>query len=152
MTEIEGIRDQLRRSFERESWHGPAVLEVLEGVTAAQARRRPLPGAHSIWEIVRHMTTWKSVVERRLEGESVSDVPPEVDWPPVGAAGEPEWQAALAELRQAHAGLVAVAAKLRDEPLDQPPAPGTSSRYVLLHGVIQHDLYHAGQIAVLLKG
>jgi uncharacterized damage-inducible protein DinB len=153
MSEIGRIRDQLQRSFERGAWSGPAVLELLEGVTAAQAARRPIPGAHTIGELVRHMTTWKTVVSRRLEGESFLDVRPEVDWPPIptGDEGDGGWKAALAGLRQAHDDLVKRVAELRDEALDQPPAPGTSSRYVLLHGVIQHDLYHGGQIALLRK-
>ena len=152
MTEIEGIRDQLERSFYRDAWHGAAVKEVLEGVSAEQARRRPIADAHSIWELVLHMTTWKTVVLRRLEGDPMRDVPPDVDWPPVTAHDGPAWEAARTGLEAAHTALAAHVATLGDQGLDQAPAPGTSTRYVLLHGVIQHDLYHAGQIAVLKKG
>ena len=152
MTEIQRIQDQLKKSFEGESWHGPAVREALAGVTAAQAARRPIAGAHTIWEIALHMATWKTIVMRRLSGEPVTDVAPEVDWPPVRAVGEAAWQAALHGLEQVQAELRQALAQVRDDQLDQPPAKGTSTRYVLLHGIIQHDLYHAGQIAVLKKG
>jgi uncharacterized damage-inducible protein DinB len=152
MTEVKRIDDQLQRAFEGEAWHGPAVLEVLKGVTAAQAAARPIPSAHSIWELVLHMATWKNVVSRRLRGESVTDVPAEVDWPPVPATGKSEWEAAQARLREAHQDLRRTLATVKDEELEANPAPETSTRYVLLHGVIQHDLYHAGQIAVLKKG
>jgi uncharacterized damage-inducible protein DinB len=33
------------------------------------------------------------------------------------------------------------------------PSPmGNHPTHVLLHGIIQHDLYHAGQMSVLKKG
>src|SRR5262249_54607190 len=106
MSEIQRIRDQLKRSFEANAWHGPAVLELLEGVTAKQAAARPIASAHSIWEIVLHMATWKSVVARRVSGEVVNQVPDDVDWPKVAPGGEPEWAAARQRLQAAHDELV----------------------------------------------
>ena len=150
MTEVKRIEDQLKRAFEGGAWHGPAVLEALEGVTAAEAAARPIPSAHSIWELVLHMATWKDVVSRRLQGESF-DVPAEVDWPPVRATGASEWKAALARLHEAHERVRSTLAQQKDAELDEKPSPKASSRYVLLHGVIQHDLYHAGQIVLLKK-
>jgi len=35
--------------------------------------------------------------------------------------------------------------------LDEPITEGMSTVYATLHGVIQHDLYHAGQITILKK-
>ena len=69
MTEIDRILDQLKRAFEGGAWHGPSVKEVLHGVTAAQAHARPLPNAHSIWELVQHIAVWEDVGRRRLEGD-----------------------------------------------------------------------------------
>jgi hypothetical protein len=69
MSEIQRIEDQLRRAFEGHAWHGPAVRELLADVTAAKAAGRPLPSAHSIWEIVLHMATWERVVRRRCRAK-----------------------------------------------------------------------------------
>ena len=55
MTEIERIEDQLKRSLEGEAWHGPALEELLADVRAEQAAAKPVPPAHSIWEIVLHI-------------------------------------------------------------------------------------------------
>src|SRR3989337_1702 len=49
--EVHRIEDQLQRAFEGGAWHGPSVLEVLEGLTAAKTAARPVPGPHSTWEI-----------------------------------------------------------------------------------------------------
>ena len=80
--ETSRIADQLRRAFDGEAWHGPAVLEILHGVTAADAAARPLPRGHNIWEIALHIAVWDDVARRRMAGEIVQPTPEE-DWPPV---------------------------------------------------------------------
>ena len=152
MTETERIEDQLRRAFEGEAWHGPSVSEVLAGVTARQAAAHPVEQAHSIWEIVLHLTAWDEVVCRRLEGVRV-DTPTEVDWPPVTDTSEAAWSAALEQLKRNHTELRRMISRLDDSRLGE-MLPGVKNRwpaYVTIHGSIQHYLYHAGQIALLKK-
>jgi len=151
MSEIERIRDQLRRAFEGEAWHGPAVLEALAGVTAEQAVAKPLPSAHSIWEIVSHLAATYRLVLRRLRGEPAV-LSPAQDWPAVEAPPETAWKGAVDELKRRHQELDQDLAAVDDARLDQPVVEGFSSLYVTLHGLIQHDLYHAGQIVLLRKG
>ncbi len=150
MSEIDRILDQLERSFERVAWHGSAVLELLDGLTATQAAYRPAANVHSIEELVLHMATWKRVVAARIRGR-VFDPTTEQDWPPTGAADTIRFAAALAALVQAHRELVVAAGECHESDLDHSDTPSGNSRYILLHGVVQHDLYHAGQIAILRK-
>lgn len=151
MSEIQRIQDQLRRAFEGEAWHGPSLMELLAGVDAARAAAKPLPRAHSIWEIVLHIAAWEDVARRRIEGEAV-ELSPEQDWPPVRNSGEAAWREAIAALTRGQEALRRSMAKLDDAGLGG-RAPGKGyDIYFLLHGVIQHDLYHAGQIAVLKNG
>lgn len=151
MSEIDRIADQLRRAFGRDAWHGPAVKEILSGVSAAQAAQHPVSGAHSIWELVLHIGVWESVVRRRLEGEVIGELPPEQDWPPVRDTSEAAWKKTLEEFARGNEQLRKTIASLKDERLRE-PVPGQSySFYGMLHGVVQHDLYHAGQIALLKK-
>jgi len=89
-------------------WHGPALAEVLDGVDAAGARARPIAGAHSIWEIVLHITSWADIARQRIHGEATGDPPPEQDWPPVPAA-DADWSATLDRLRDSHIGLLRAA-------------------------------------------
>ena len=69
MREIERIDEQLQRAFEGEAWPGPALLEVLKGVTAEQAAAKPLATAHSVWEIVLHLTATYHLVIQRLHSQ-----------------------------------------------------------------------------------
>ncbi|MGH9650586.1 MAG: DinB family protein [Terriglobales bacterium] len=150
MSEVERIVDQLRRAYEGEAWHGPPLKQILAGVTAEQAARRPVANAHAIWELVLHIAVWESVVRRRLAGE-VTDPSPEQDWPPGRDTSEAAWKKALADLEHGHLQLRQSIALLSDDQLSD-KAPGKDySLYGMLHGVIQHDLYHAGQIAPLKK-
>jgi uncharacterized damage-inducible protein DinB len=153
MTEIERILDQLKRAHEANAWHGPSVKEVLADVSAAQAHARPIANGHSIYELVRHVAVWENVGRRRLEGDP-AEIPissPE-DWPPADDHSEAAWQQARAALDRGHQALVAAIKRVDESRLDEPILEGKSSVYVTLHGVIQHDLYHAGQIAILKKG
>ena len=150
MAERDRILNQLERAFEGEAWHGPSVLEALEGVTWKQALLKPVPKAHSIWELVLHMTAWEDVVRRRLLGES-PDITDEENWPRVKDQSSAAWTRALEGLRAGHMKLRQTAAGISDDLLDQSPTGKHSTRYVLLHGIIQHDIYHAGQISILKK-
>jgi len=75
MTEIERISDQFRRAFDGNAWHGPSVMALLEGVTAAQAAARPIPSAHSIWQLVSHIAAWERACLRRLNGDPAKSIP-----------------------------------------------------------------------------
>ncbi|HSE38929.1 MAG TPA: DinB family protein [Blastocatellia bacterium] len=151
MSELKRINGQLKRAFEGKAWHGPSVSEVLAGVTADQAAAHPIAGAHSIWEITLHIATWERVGRRRIEEFIPIDVSDEEDWPAVKDTSDEAWSSALDELRSNHEALRA-AIRALDEPRLEDIVPGTQyTVYFLLHGVIQHDLYHAGQIALLKR-
>jgi uncharacterized damage-inducible protein DinB len=151
MSELKRINSQLKRAFEGKAWHGPSVSEVLEGVTAEQAAAHPIPGAHSIWELVLHIATWERTGRRRIQESDPIDISDEEDWPAVGETTDEAWASTLEELRQNHQALRTAIRELEEARLED-IVPGTQySVYFLLHGVIQHDLYHAGQIALLKK-
>jgi len=151
MSEIERIQDQLKRAFEGPAWSGPSVLEALEGISATKAAKRPIKGAHSIWEVALHIGVWEDVVRRRALGEKFQPTDAQ-DWPAVGAKTPAAWAAAIRKIKASHAKLREVVASYDEARLDEPMVPGGSTAYVQFHGAIQHDLYHAGQIAIMKKG
>lgn len=150
MTEVERIRDQFERAFNGDAWHGPPVLSLLDGVTAEQAAAHPVPGAHSIWELTLHIAAWDDACRRRLDGDP-AELTDDENWPPVTDLGEDAWERAKLHLFTAHRKLIGAIAVVDESRLDQPIISGASSVYVTLHGGVQHNLYHAGQIAILKK-
>jgi uncharacterized damage-inducible protein DinB len=144
------IADQLRRAFDGSAWHGPALLELLEGVDAGTAAVKPLPNAHSIWELVLHIAAWDGAALRRLGGQK-SQPSGADNFPSVPRVTEAAWRKAVAAARRTHDALVKKVSALPDERL-RDRVPGKRYNFWhMLHGVVQHELYHAGQIAVLKK-
>ncbi len=148
-TEIERIKDQMRKTFYSDAWHGGSVMEFLSEIGAEEAASRPLKARHSIWELVPHMETWKRVARKAVEGEKMGRISPEEDWPPIEDVSEESWAQTVESLKEEHEALMGALSRLSEERLGE-TVPGRSySFYTLLHGVIHHDLYHLGQIAVL---
>jgi uncharacterized damage-inducible protein DinB len=142
------IAEQLRRAYRGPAWHGPALKAILLDVGEEKASERPPSGAHSIREIVLHVAAWMRIGRERLSAGVVRQVSDEEDWPePKGS-----WAGILQALDQEERALEEAirqfpAARLHE----RAPAVEPQTFYVLLHGVVQHTLYHAGQIILLNK-
>jgi uncharacterized damage-inducible protein DinB len=157
MTESERIADQLRRLWDGDPWYGPNVASVLQGVTPAQAAHRPIPQAHTVWEIALHMASWNHEVLRRLKTGVARD-PQDGDWPEQPAASEENWRWTREMLEASLHTLLAEAERFPagrlDEILgderDRPLGSGVSY-YVLLHGIVQHNVAHTAQMSLLGK-
>lgn len=135
-----------------EAWHALALKPLLKDITAEQASRAPKVGSHSIFQLVRHIAYWEEVVLRRFQGEIV-DAPlntPE-DWPPQRGVNAAEWQAALARLDKSHAALLKAMEGATEEKLAKHVPGKNHDYYTLLHGIIDHAIYHSAQIAMLKK-
>ncbi|HKC65998.1 MAG TPA: DinB family protein [Pyrinomonadaceae bacterium] len=150
MNEVEKIEDQLRRAFEGEAWYGDSLDEILAGVTAEQAAARPIHQVHSVIEIILHLAFTEDVMRRRIEGEDAGFSEGE-DLFYVEEASEDAWMDAKAKLKASHRKLIEVVHSLKEEDLERNVIGRNHSIYFLLHGLIQHQVYHAGQIAVLKK-
>jgi len=149
-SEAKNIADQLRRAFDGSAWHGPALFEILADVDAATAAARPIATVHSIWELVLHIAVWDRSGLVRLEGKKYQPAGDD-NFPPIVRATDAAWRKAVAETKRTHEKLVKTVAALPDARLwDRVPGKRYDF-YHLLHGIAQHELYHAGQIAVLKK-
>lgn len=146
------LADQLERALRGGAWHGPALAETLAGVDAATAAAHPVPGAHSIWEIVHHAAAWTDIARRRMAGEAPGQVSPDEDWPPVPDDPSPAaWQEARDALERAHRSLHAAVLALPEHCLEDCVAGSDPTVRGLLLGLLQHQAYHAAQIVILGK-
>jgi uncharacterized damage-inducible protein DinB len=144
------IADQLRRAFDGDAWHGPALLELLEDVDAATAAAKPLDGVHSIWELVLHIAAWDGAALKRLGGRK-AQLKGKQNFPPVPRPTEAAWREAVTAAKHSHVALVEKVAGLPDSRLRDIVPGKRYDFYHMLHGIAQHELYHAGQIAILKK-
>ena len=151
MKETARIADQLARAYSGKAWHGPSLKFLLRGLTAEQAAARPIANAHSIWELVLHISAWDRVACQRILGGKRTSLPPKENFPEVTDRSEAAWKKAVKELDREHGALIGAVQKFPDKKLDQKLGGGDHSFYITMHGAIQHDLYHAGQVAILKK-
>ena len=153
MSEATRIADQLRRAFDGEAWHGDSLFEVLDGVTAKQAAVHRIGDAHTIWELVLHIAAWDGAVLRRSEGLTAELSDPQ-NFPAVTDTSEAAWRKAIEQLKRTYEQLVKAVAAFPDSRL-QEQVPGKTEKYhsffYNFSGIVQHELYHAGQIALLKK-
>ena len=150
MTHLEKIGDMLKRSIQGDAWHGPSVLEALDGLTAEQAATRPIKLAHSPWEITLHITAWLRIMVRRFEGQD-PEITRELDWPAIPDTSEQAWTEAVNDLKRAHREFQSVIDNTAESELFVQLSGRDFDLYFLFHGLIQHCIYHAGQIALLKK-
>ena len=148
---------QLVATHDGEPWYGSSRMSLLKNVRYTQAAAQPVAGGHSVWALVLHMTAWTNEVRRRLSGHPPGE-PAEGDWPAVSEVTAEAWDAARRALGTAHAGLVAELEALPDARWQdrvgqsRDPALGTGVDVEgMIVGLAQHDAYHTGQIATLLR-
>ena len=154
-SELSRIAAELERAYNGVAWHGPPMTVALEGIRAFCAPVKPIPEAHSIWEIVHHLTAWNNIVHRRFLGELVKPTRDE-DWPPVEDFSPEAWENDLADLHAAVQSLIKEIKRAArkadcDSILHKKVRGKDHTIYVLLHGAVQHNLYHTGQISILRK-
>jgi hypothetical protein len=146
------IADQLRRAFKGDAWHGPSISELLSGVTVAQASNRPLISTHSIWEIVVHIDLYLRAAFGAMQGTAMPRwYGTEKDWPEIVDISVPGWSEACGQLFQSAEQVAHAIEQQPDDTLSRVVPGRDYDFYYLFHGIVQHSLYHAGQIAILKK-
>ena len=152
MNASEAIADSLRRTLTGPMWHGDAVNQLLSGLSAADAARKPIADAHTVWELVLHMAAWANIVQQRLSLKKQTEPTSAEDWPSLTSGPSIEaWSDAQMRLSEAYEGLAQRAEELDHDALNaQVPGHDYSVR-VMLMGVVEHGAYHGGQIAVLKR-
>lgn len=144
------IQELLEQAFEGGAWHGPALMELMQDIHVDHAAAKPIAHAHSIWEIALHIAVWQEAVLKRLNGEAADPIGDQ-DWPPVNDNSERAWEQTIQSLKDGHKKLVQKVSTLADADLPAKVPGRDHTVYYTLHGLIQHNLYHAGQIAILKK-
>ncbi len=148
-TEIDRIARSLEKTYEKGPWYGPSVKEILSAVTETNASL--LTGkSHSIIELVLHMTAWRRFATRRLRGDGEYQVSEAMNFP---SASNIPWAKVVKDLDESQQELIAAVRAFPEEKLGQlvPSNTGKYTYYTLLHGIGQHDIYHIGQVQIILR-
>lgn len=155
MTISEELSSKLQTILSGDPWYGPSVYKIVEGISFEAAYEKPPGSAHNIAEIVLHMIAWTEEVMDRMNGLP-SGIPTSGDWPPTGTPDEQKWQNYVEDLKLVNVNLIGIIQKFSPEQWDELTTDerdrelGTGVTYEeLINGLIQHHIYHSGQVALL---
>ena len=151
--EIQFITAQLQETYGGDPWFGRCIQKVLGDVSDEMAFEKPA-GQHSILDLVWHMITWREFAVDRLPQKKPQmqlQYFEQNDWRKLDYSNKTLWQQVLDRLQETQDELVRLLKKQDDTLLEKPVADRNYTFRKLLHGVVQHDIYHLGQIAYIQK-
>ncbi len=151
MTSLNSIIADFNSFFDDNPWFGDSYLDVISDISAEDALVTP-PNGHSIAVILWHMVKWRKTLTERLLGNTDfrADVTDADNWPSAESQTPATWEAAKSAFAEQQTILIEHLGIREESFLDTEFMPGRNYRR-LVAGVLQHDIYHLGQIA-FLKG
>ncbi len=140
--------NQFEEIYSGNPWYGKSFSEVLKNITPEVAVKKLSPGAHSIVDLVYHIITWKYFVIKLLQGDKAYDVKPndKNDWRKLDYGNNNLWSTALKLFDESQTTLIAELKKFNEDVLCENVPDRNYTYDFLLTGLIQHDIYHLGQI------
>ena len=150
MNEVERIANQINLAYCEGFWGGGSIRDLFRSLEASEAASYPISGAHSAWEIALHLSVWHDIFRGRIAGEDLEYIF-ETDWPTPAVKREANWIATLDDLENSHKVLLDSVLNLKIEDLYKLVPGKIFTVYEMLHGISQHDFYHAGQVMILKK-
>ena len=145
VSETDRIARLLDKTFDRQPWYGSSIMEMLQQLSPAMLDMHQ-GKAHSIIELVLHMTAWRKFVIHRLKGDDSFQIEGDLNFPKPGT-----WENVVADLKATQTELMSAIQSFPENRLSElvPSSTFKYTYYTLLHGIIQHDIYHLGQIAYI---
>lgn len=150
MSESQKILDQFNKMYYGGAWFGNGLKEILDEVDSETAVKRPIETAHNILEITNHISIWVKAVNHQLIGTPLQ-VSDKENWQIINFDAEKYWSDSLNKLDERISELLNQLSRTSDEKLSETVNGEGYTFHFLLYGVLQHCVYHAGQIALLKK-
>ncbi|MDJ1478889.1 DinB family protein [Cytophagaceae bacterium YF14B1] len=151
--QLQSLVQQLETIYNGEPWYGDSVLQKVNVITTKDAYYKVGPEVHCIAEIVAHMTIWRNALIQWLKGNDEYNVKfdSEEEWPPFRDVKGIGWESLKANLAQSQEDIIALLKNQPDTLLTKRMGPKQYTLKFLLEGIIEHDVYHLGQIGLLVR-
>lgn len=150
MDEFRVLQDLLNRVYDGYAWHGPSIMEVLKDFPEQKIGAGLGKSANAI-ALLGHMIAWRTFVIKRLQGDEIFEITEQANFPVIQNPGLEDWKNLVAELKSTQLLLLELIGKLQPGKLQEQVAGRNYTFEVLLHGIIHHDVYHLGQLALIKK-
>ena len=147
---IDKLVFQFDNVFNGTPYYGDSIKSIIDQLNPAQANNSINDG-HSIAQIIKHMIAWRQYAIEHLKGNEEYDIVlgSDVDWAKTIVSSPSEWNELKEEFEQSHKSLVELLKQKEDNWLSTKMPGKVFSYNIMLKGIIQHDLYHIGQVNLL---
>jgi uncharacterized damage-inducible protein DinB len=147
MNENQRIADSYRAATIRGAWYGPSLAELLAGISPEVAATAPLPEAHSVSALLQHLLLWNERIRNTSDNHPMPRWEAEKEWaePPI------PWNELVPRWNQSRDLLEEQIRNFPAEDLAKQVAGRSYPYETMFHGIVQHAIYHSGQIAMVLS-
>jgi uncharacterized damage-inducible protein DinB len=150
MMETQRIKSLFENLYDGNPWLDVTLIGTLSEISAEKAAKKPAGGGNSIWEIADHIISWRENVLQRINGQTMI-TPDDNYFTPVSDTSENAWQQTLKNLATSQQKWMEFLQGFSDPELSGIYPPNGHTHYEHIHGIIQHDAYHLGQVVLIAK-
>jgi len=148
---INNLIRQLNEIQEGSLWFDQSFKDKFDHLSESEALTRPMPEIFSVAEHVSHMLAWRKECVLRFNGIKRELMNSPDDWKNTNELSTLGWTNLKNALYNSRAELIDLIADRDDTYLDTKFQDTEYNYHYLIEGIIQHDLYHLGQIGVTIK-
>jgi len=150
--DISAIVKRMEEVFSGDPWYGKSVMSIIESIDPEKVYIKPAGHPHSMIDLLYHMLNWEQFTLRQLlDGININaEIFQALDWRDTSAELY-SWENGVAELKSIHHDIVSFLRKADDDLLKQQVFYRDYQMQYLLDGLIDHNIYHIGQLAYVAK-
>jgi uncharacterized damage-inducible protein DinB len=148
---IKNIIRQLNEIQEGSLWFDQCFKEKINKLSDAEALNRPIPQVHSVAEHISHILEWRKECMLRFKGQSTDLMNSADDWKDNITLSKIGWTNLKKHFFESTVTLINALENQDDSYLETKFIDTDYNFHYLIEGIIQHDLYHLGQIGITIK-
>ena len=140
-------------SFEGKPWYGDSVIKKLSVINSEIVNLQPLSSFNSIAKIVHHMINWRVFAIKKMQGDEAFDIQQndKNDWTEVHISSREDWDRLIKKLKASQEQIIMLLSAKGEGFLGEKVLGRGYDFGFLLAGIVQHDIYHLSQIALVKK-
>lgn len=151
--QVKLLISSLKEAFSGQTWYGISLMNKINTIDWQIVNKTPFETANSVAKLIKHCINWRIFTIEKLHGNTVFDIELNTiaDWTDITINSQQEWLNLTTELKNSQQQLVDILSNKNDAFLAK-TTPGKPYNYhYLIEGIIQHDIYHLGQIGIIEK-
>jgi uncharacterized damage-inducible protein DinB len=143
--------DELQSVKEGDLWIDETFDKKLDTVNDLAAFTSPMPGYNSVAQIVAHLLAWRRSTLSILQGGKKTVTTDALDWPDNETLQVIGWEKLKNDFYQSQQDLIHFLSAKDDSFLALTARDTGKSFDYYIRGLIHHDMYHLGQIGLVIK-